>query len=465
MSSNPVIVAKGLGKAYRLYEKPQDRLKHTMLWRFNRHYGREFWALRDVSFKLHPGEMLGIVGRNGSGKSTLLQMLAGILQPTQGSVTVNGRLAALLELGSGFNPEFTGRENIYLNASILGISPSEIELKIDDIIAFAEIGDFIDQPVKLYSSGMFVRLAFAVTTGLDADILLIDEALAVGDVFFKQKCYQRLQDLLEQGVAVILVTHNTGDVAQFCQNALLLSHGYEVFQGTSSETLKHYMLLEQQERSGKESSTYKIEEEQSEQTQNTDQLSDDWIWPNNKAFFSLANTAQVNNGAAQAIRIAITDAEGNPKSIFEQGEQAHFFYEFEALESFPYPSGGLMIKNARGVSVHGKNSFEYLDTVVPSSAENGSLVRFHQTISLDIENGEYTFEIGLTSLDPETYDNRSVLSPQELRDGLERLSHVPECGMFRVIQRKVGKPTLLMHRGLCNLPGDCQTHTISRKEK
>lgn len=465
MSSNPVIVAKNLSKAYRLYEKPQDRLKHTMLWRFNRHYGREFWALRDVSFNLHPGEMLGIVGRNGSGKSTLLQILAGILEPTQGSVTVNGRLAALLELGSGFNPEFTGRENIYLNASILGISPSEIELKIDDIIAFAEIGNFIDQPVKLYSSGMFVRLAFAVTTGLDADILLIDEALAVGDVFFKQKCYQRLQDLLEQGVAVILVTHNTGDVAQFCQNALLLSHGNEVFQGASSETLKRYMLLEQQERSGKERPTQNMDEEVSEQIQDAIQSPDDWVWPNAEAFLSLENTAQVNNGAAQAIRIAITDAEGNPKSVFEQGEQAHFFYEFEALESFSYPSGGLMIKNVRGVSVHGKNSFEYPNAIIPRKMSSGSLVRFHQRISLEIEPGEYTFDIGLTSLTPATYDNRSVLPPQEFRDGLKRLSNIPECGMFRVIQRKVGNPTLLMHRGLCNLPGDCQTQIISRKVK
>ena len=247
-SSDVVIRGEDLSKAYRLYAKPQDRLKHALSWRFGHEYGRVFWALKDISLELHRGEMVGIIGRNGSGKSTLLQIMAGTLSPTKGEIQVDGRVAALLELGSGFNPEFTGRENIYLNASILGLSPEETEKHLESIITFADIGDFIDQPVKLYSSGMFVRLAFAVTTGLEPDILLVDEALAVGDIFFKQKCYQRLDEMRQQGVAIILVTHNMMDVEQFCDRAILLQHGGVAFEGPVSQAVKQYYLLEQEER-------------------------------------------------------------------------------------------------------------------------------------------------------------------------------------------------------------------------
>src|SRR5262249_37626888 len=198
-----VVAVCNVGKMYRLYDRPQDRLKHQLLGRFGKSFGREFWALRDVSFEVRRGEVLGIIGCNGSGKSTLLQILAGVLQPTTGEARVKGRVAALLELGSGFNLEYTGRDNIFMNGRILDIPQAEMAKRFEEIVAFADIGAFIDQPVKTYSSGMFVRLAFAVTISVDADVLLIDEALAVGDVFFRQKCYQRLERLREQGVAMV----------------------------------------------------------------------------------------------------------------------------------------------------------------------------------------------------------------------------------------------------------------------
>ena len=193
--SDVVISVRSVGKMYRLYDHPQDRLKEQLFWRFGKHYGREFWALHDVSFEVRRGERLGIIGRNGAGKSTLLQILAGVLPPSQGEFGVSGRVAALLELGSGFNSEFTGRENVFLNGSILGISQEEIEQRFDEIAAFADIGDFIDQPVKLYSSGMVIRLAFAISASIAPDVLILDEALAVGDIFFTQKCFKRLDEL------------------------------------------------------------------------------------------------------------------------------------------------------------------------------------------------------------------------------------------------------------------------------
>ena len=196
MSSNDIAIrVKGLSKCYGIYASPRERLKQFILPRLQRlvgqapkQYFHEFWALKDVSFEIKKGETVGIIGRNGSGKSTLLQMICGTLHPTSGSIQTNGRIAALLELGSGFNPEFTGRENVYMNASVLGLSNEEINERFNDIVTFADIGDFIDQPVKTYSSGMMVRLAFAVIAHVDADILVIDEALAVGDAFFVQKC-------------------------------------------------------------------------------------------------------------------------------------------------------------------------------------------------------------------------------------------------------------------------------------
>ena len=196
-----------------------------------------------MSFDVRRGEVVGIVGRNGSGKSTLLQIMAGILQPAAGEVRLWGRVGALLELGSGFNLDCTGRENVVLNAAILGMSRREIARRVDEIVAFADIGEFIDQPVKMYSSGMFVRLAFAVTTSLDADVLLIDEALAVGDVFFRQKCYQRLAALRERGVAIVLVSHALNEVEQFCQRALLLHGGHVTFEGPAIEAVKRYYLI------------------------------------------------------------------------------------------------------------------------------------------------------------------------------------------------------------------------------
>jgi len=209
MSSDIALRADNIGKCYQLYERPRDRLMQFVLPRIQRSlglktsaYGHEFWALREISFEVKQSETLGIIGRNGAGKSTLLQLLCGTLWPTTGSIEICGRVAALLELGSGFNPEFTGRENVYMNASILGLKQQEIDERFDRIAAFADIGEFIDQPVKTYSSGMYVRLAFAVIVHVDADILIVDEAFAVGDAFFVQKCMRFLRNFIEKGIYI-----------------------------------------------------------------------------------------------------------------------------------------------------------------------------------------------------------------------------------------------------------------------
>ena len=235
----PVISVTGVSKRYLIYERPEHRLWQG-LFRGRKQFFKDFWALRELSFDVERGETVGIIGPNGSGKSTLLQLICGTLSPTTGTVRLNGRLAALLELGSGFNAEFTGRENVYLNGTILGLSRREIDARFDRIASFADIGQFIDQPVKTYSSGMVVRLAFAVVANVDADVLVIDEALAVGDALFTQKCMRFLRSFQERGT-ILFVSHDTGAVLNLCRRALWLSHGRLVQAGPAKTVVEGYM--------------------------------------------------------------------------------------------------------------------------------------------------------------------------------------------------------------------------------
>ena len=250
MSSEIAIKVENLSKCYQIYEQPHDRLKQSIYPRLQRlagiqpkQYFREFWALKDISFEIKKGETVGIIGRNGSGKSTLLQMICGTLNPTRGSIQTHGRIAALLELGSGFNPEFTGRENIYMNAAVLGLNKDEIDARFDDIVGFADIGDFIEQPVKTYSSGMYLRLGFAVIAHVDADILVIDEALAVGDVFFTQKCMRFIRHFQTNSGTILFVSHDMVSVTNICQSAVMLFSGgkQKAITGSAETLCKQYL--------------------------------------------------------------------------------------------------------------------------------------------------------------------------------------------------------------------------------
>ena len=228
MSSEIAIKVDNLSKCYQIYDAPQDRLKQMLVGKLLRNtkpYYREFWALKDVSFEVKKGQTVGIIGRNGSGKSTLLQMICGTLNPTSGSVQTHGRIAALLELGAGFNPEFSGRENVYLNAEMLGLTIPEIDARFDDILAFADIGQFITQPVKTYSSGMFVRLAFAIAIHVDPNVLIVDEALSVGDIGFQNKCLIKIRELRSKGTTLLFVTHDIGTLQLICNHVIWLENG------------------------------------------------------------------------------------------------------------------------------------------------------------------------------------------------------------------------------------------------
>ncbi len=240
MSNETVIAVKNLSKSYRMYNSPAERLKE-LIHPFKKKYHKEFWALKDVSFEVKKGESIGIIGRNGSGKSTLLQLLCGVLQPTSGTVTVNGRVSALLELGAGFSPEFTGRDNVYMNGALMGINREEMDSRFAEIAAFADIGEFIEQPVKTYSSGMYVRLAFACAVNVEPEILIVDEALSVGDVRFQKKCYDKINALKKAGATIILVTH--GGIKGLVTKGVVLERGERLFAGDAAEAELRYMQL------------------------------------------------------------------------------------------------------------------------------------------------------------------------------------------------------------------------------
>lgn len=454
MSAAVAVSVRDVGKRYRIYAKPQDRLKQMLFSRLGRRYGEDFWALRHVSFDVTPGERFGVIGRNGSGKSTLLQMMAGTLTPTEGEVQIQGRVAALLELGSGFNPEFTGRENVFINGAIQGLSHDQVQARFDEIAAFADIGDFIDQPVKVYSSGMFVRLAFAVSTSVEADVLLIDEALAVGDVFFRQKCYRRLETLRDRGVSVILVSHAMSDIEEFCGRALLLDHGQPQFVGPSVQAVKRYYLIESRDRVVATG------------------LAPAGAAPAGPAELPSASVAappiplrplpqagQVSDGWARCLGVALCDEAGVETHVFEQGQRAVFWYEFEMLRDIDVPIAGLVIQSDKGTMVHGKGTLEH-DTPVPQSMRAGERLLVKHEITLEIGLGEYTFELGLAMLDRAIYANRRQTSHGEMASAVVRLCAVPIAGQFMIVFRRPGGHVQLLHHGVANLPSVMQATSV-----
>lgn len=438
MCSDFAVSAKKVSKAYKIFDKPSQRLTYHL---FGGSQGRDFWALNDISFEIKKGETFGIIGKNGSGKSTMLQLLAGILKPTSGEIETNGKIAALLELGSGFNMESTGLENIYMNAAVLGVKKNEIEKKIQEIIDFADIGDFLNQPVKTYSSGMFVRLAFAVAINVDAEILLIDEALAVGDVFFRQKCYTKLNQLKSEGKTIILVSHGMGEVEQFCDRALLINKGKQMMLGKSKDVVRQYYLLDQENEVTPGGRKMDIKQLEAVQV--------NWR-PKERVFFDLTNATEISSGQATILAAGIFDEDGMPCYLFEQGETAVFYGEFLTNEEIRIPIVGTVLCNQKNIIVHGKNSMQFDGEYYYSVPANTVIAMYHK-IRLDVECGEYTFEIGLSDMDEQFYSMRDTLAHEELSRHERRLAHITDVGSFSVVMKKCGAPTRLTHHGIANL--------------
>lgn len=455
MQEDLTILVQNITKTYRLYKNHSDRVKEAFH-PFNKKYHTAFDAIKNVSFEVRAGETFGIIGRNGSGKSTLLQIICRILEPTNGSIEVKGRIGAILDLGAGFNPEYTGRQNVFMKAAILGYKQDEIKNRFHDIESFADIGEFIDQPVKMYSSGMYLRLAFAIATSIDAEVLVIDEALAVGDIFFRQRCYRRLEELRKKGVAIVLVSHAMTEVEQFCNRALLLNHGKAYFLGSANEAVKTYYLIDQNQ-----CNEFNATAKTSTVLKSSSPAHHHEIWPNSDAFIDITNSVQISNGWAKCTAVGICDGNYNPCSTFRQGDTARFFYEFELLRNIEVPIGGIVLHSDKGVIVHGKSTLEY-GSDVPMQATMGDRVRFEQKIDLEIAVGEYSFEVGLATISAKNYNNIKKLTHDELNTKFLRLCNLPSVGSFAIIFRNIGNSVQLLHHGIANLRGDCKVTVLNQ---
>jgi len=375
MSSDTVIKVEGLSKCYEIYAKPHHRLLQ-MLFRGRKQFYREFWALRDVSFEIKRGETVGISGRNGSGKSTLLQMICGTLNPSAGNITVKGRVAALLELGAGFNPEFTGRENVYMAASLYGLNRAEVDQRFSYIEKFADIGAFIEQPVKTYSSGMYVRLAFAVIAHVDADILVIDEALAVGDAFFTQKCMRFLRQFKRMQGTLLFVSHDTGAVQGLCDRVLWLQSGGLVNQGAPKEVCELYLVEIYKSTQGvnvqshreklkvSEAGTYGIRDCRTEQFESNPTANEIFVVP-----FDETSSAFGIEGA-KISKVEIQNKDGETISFIHGGEIVRLLILVETFHQLNSPIVGFYVKDKNGQALFGDNTFlSYCDQPVAVQAE------------------------------------------------------------------------------------------------
>lgn len=409
MSSDaPAIRIHDLSKRYEIYEAPRDRLKQFFMPRVQRKLGiqarqyfREFWALKNLSFDIKRGETVGIIGRNGSGKSTLLQMICGTLTPTSGSVETSGRIAALLELGSGFNPEFTGRENIYLNASVLGLSQVQIEERFSAIVGFADIGDFVEQPVKSYSSGMTLRLAFAVIAHVDADILVVDEALAVGDAFFTQKCMRFLRDFMKTGT-VLFVSHDTASIKSLCSRAVWLERGEVVLEGSAKEVCERYLEGFYESKQGSGSSTrLKDSSIQDEPVPEKDQrlafINHTNLRNDIEIFKFDPEASSFGLGGARIVNVTLLDRDNKRLTWIVGGEQVTLQIDIDVMEDLQSPIVGFFVKDRLGQPLFGDNTFLFFKDM-PLRCQPGERIQASFVFSMPLlPVGDYSITIAIAN--------------------------------------------------------------------
>ncbi len=376
---NIAIKVDNITKIYKLYDKPKDRLKEALGLSKKKLY-KEHYALDQVSFEVAEGETVGIIGTNGSGKSTILKIITGVLNPTAGELKVRGRISALLELGAGFNMEYTGIENIYLNGTMIGFEKEEIDAKLQDILDFADIGEFVYQPVKTYSSGMFVRLAFAVAINIDPEILIVDEALSVGDVFFQNKCYHKFEEFKKQGKTILFVSHDLSSISKYCDRVVLLNKGHKMAEGSPKEMVDLYkkVLVGQDGQEFSQDTTKKV------------QTGDSW-----RDNLSINPDADVyGSGRADIVDFAIVDENDRITNILEKGSAFKVKVKVKFNENLQMPIVAMAIKNLHGTTICGTNTmYEKTDLHNPVAGDTIE-VTFSQNI--DLQRGEYLLSLGCT---------------------------------------------------------------------
>lgn len=396
------ISAEQITKVYKLYDKPSDRLKEALgLSRGKLH--KEHYALKGVDLSIYKGETVGIIGTNGSGKSTILKIITGVLNPTGGNLNVNGRISALLELGAGFNMEYNGIENIYLNGTMMGFSEKEIDAKLQNILDFADIGDFVYQPCKTYSSGMFVRLAFAVAINIEPEILIVDEALSVGDVFFQAKCYHKFEEFKQMGKTILFVSHDLSSIAKYCDRVILLNKGTKLGEGSPKEMIDAYkqVLVGQYEIPQEEESLLQDEELNQKAAESADKASA------KKEKFS-AEVLGINEKAleygtkdGEITEFYVTDKKGTKTSAIIKGEEFTLHMRVKFNNDIPAPIFAFTLKDKHGTEITGTNSM--IEKAFLDSVKTGEEKEITFTQNVDLQGGEYLISLGVTGYEGDKF--------------------------------------------------------------
>ena len=389
--------AKSLEKAYKLYDKPSDRLKEALGLSRKKKY-KEHYALKGVDLEIYKGETVGIIGTNGSGKSTILKIITGVLNPTSGTVKVDGRISALLELGAGFNMEYNGIENIYLNGTMMGFSKKEIDAKMDDILSFADIGEYVNQPVKTYSSGMFVRLAFAVAINIEPEILIVDEALSVGDVFFQAKCYHKFEEFKEMGKTIVFVSHDLSSISKYCDRVVLLNQGVKLGEGSPKEMIDAYkqVLVGQ----------YPLPENDGQNLLNDDDIESAAASVNEKKEVNQdlsVNPDLLEYGTRAAVieSYKITDDMGRDTGTVLKRKKCSISMTVRFEEDIEAPIFAFTIKNIKGVEITGTNTM--VEKAFLESVKAGTVMEITFTQEMNLQGGEYLLSLGVTGFEKEEF--------------------------------------------------------------
>jgi ABC-type polysaccharide/polyol phosphate transport system ATPase subunit len=382
---------ENVSKQYRIYDHPGDRLKESLTrGRWKRH--REFWALRDISFELEAGTTTGIIGPNGSGKSTLLQIITGTLEPTHGMVHHEGRIAALLELGAGFNPEFTGIENVFLNAALMGFSRSEIDARLPEIKRFAEIGDFIEQPVKTYSSGMYIRLAFAIAVSADPQILIVDEALAVGDAVFQQRCLRRIKQMQEGGATILFVSHDPHTIRALCTRAILFNAGRAEADGKPSDVLNRYQKIIMSSQAAYETS--RLVAGEADEAEDLEVL--------DESFRPINCTFRHGDGTAEILSVELLDAARRSLEFVETGEAVLVRVRIKFNAEVNDPVFGFLIRDRHGIHIYGTNT--EIQQIYVGRVRRGEVVEMTYAFNCWLGVGEFTITSAVHSAGGVSFD-------------------------------------------------------------
>lgn len=400
MNDNIAIKVHNLTKIYHLYDKPQDRLKEALN-PFNKSYHNDYYAMHDVSLEIKKGETVGIIGKNGAGKSTLLKMITGVLTQTSGNIEVNGKVSSLLELGAGFNPEMTGLENIYLNGTLMGFTKEEMDTKVDAILDFADIGEFIYQPVKMYSSGMFARLAFSVAINVEPDILIIDEALSVGDMTFQMKCFKKFQDFQEEGKSILFVTHALDTIIRYCSRGIVIDAGEKVFDGSAKLAVDSFKKV----LSG---NFYEKTKKDISELDKAKVLKD--------SFDINTNLDSYGNGKATIIDFGIFDDMNNASSILDYDSKFTIMMKVKFNENIVEPIFAFTLKDSKGLEITGTNtSMKYVTT---GTYKKDQIVTVSFIQNANIQLGKYALSMGCVNLN---------------EDGIEVHNRIYDAILFEII--------------------------------